>query len=415
MVEPKSFARTARGAGAEAIRAGLSSGLLLLLSVVAAASVAGLYYAQPLLRVIADQLHVSIGLAGLLVTGSQIGYAAGLLFIVPLGDVVSTKKLLAGMVAAASLALVAAGLSQDFTMLCAALVLVGVAATAAMLAVPLAAHLAPPERRGQATGFVMSGLLLGILLARTVSGVVAQVFGTWRAVFFLAAAAELVLAAVLWLLVPKTVPSAHGPYGTLLLSVGKLVRTSPLLRKRMALGFLNMAGFSALWTSIAFLLSGSGGTRYHDSEAVIGLFGLVGAAGALIAPVTGRFADRGRGVLVATLAWIIVLVSWPFLAWGSCSLAALIVGLVVFDLGVQMVHLSNQHAIYAAHAAARSRATSAYMVPYFLGGVAGSAASGFLYQESGWAGVCWAGAAFGAVGLALRLWSNWSERSNPVE
>ncbi|EFV13881.1 MFS transporter [Segniliparus rugosus] len=415
MIEEGTKDRIGDGARLEPEGQGLSTGLVLLLSVTAAASVAGLYYAQPLLSVIADRLHVSVGAAGLLVTGSQVGYAVGLLFIVPLGDLVSSKKALTGLVALSSLVLCAAGSAQSFSLLCAALVLVGVAASAAMLAVPLAAHLATAGRRGQATGTVMSGLLLGILLARTASGAIADLFGSWRAAFFIAAALSLVLATVLWRSIPETGPSAEGPYSALLRSVGQLVRSSPLLRRRMALGFLTMAGFSELWTSIAFLLAGDGGTRYHYGEAVIGLFGLAGAAGAFGAPVIGRIADRGRGVLVATVAWLFVLAGWPLLAWGSSSLAGLIVGLVVFDLGVQMVHLSNQHAIYHKHAAARSRATSAYMVPYFLGGMTGSAVSGFLYQSAGWAGVCLAGAGSAAAGLALRLWTNWAERAAPGE
>ncbi|MGL6235633.1 MAG: MFS transporter [Segniliparus sp.] len=415
MVETGSQISAAEEVRPGAGQPGLSAGLTLLLSVTAAASVAGLYYTQPLLSMIAGQFHVSTGLAGLLVTGSQVGYAVGLLLIVPLGDLVSAKKTLAGLVALSSVVLLAAGLSRSFSVLCAVLVLVGLVASAAQLAVPLAAHLASVERRGQATGTVMSGLLLGILLARTVSGAVTELFGSWRAVFFLAAAGSLALAAVLWRSIPTTAPSAQGPYGALLLSTGQLVRSSPLLRKRMALGFVSMAGFSALWTSVAFLLAGEGGTRYHYGEAVIGLFGLAGAAGALGVPLVGRIADRGRGALVATIAWLLVLAGWGLLAEGRSSLVALIAGMVVFDLGVQTVQMSNQHAIYHQHAAERSRATSAYMTLYFLGGMAGSAMSGFLYQRSGWPGVCLAGAGSAAVGLALRLWTNWAERANPAE
>jgi predicted MFS family arabinose efflux permease len=182
-----------------------------------------------------------------------------------------------------------------------------------------------------------------------------------------------------------------------------LVRSSGVLRARMALGFLSMCGFSAMWTSLTFLLAGDGGTRYDFGEAVIGIFGLAGAAGALGARLVGRLADRGRVRLAATVAWLLVAVGWGLLAGGVWSIAALIAGLIVFDLGIQAIQISNQHAIFTVHPEARSRVTTAYMTSYFAGGVLGSLVSGFAYQAGGWLAVC--GFGLGTAALGLVVWA----------
>jgi predicted MFS family arabinose efflux permease len=373
-----------------------------MLSVVAAVAAGSLYYVQPLLSSIAAEFSTPLGVAGLLVTATQVGYVVGLSFVVPLGDLLEQRRILSVLLTASALALVGAGLAPGFGPLLAILVVMGISASAAQVAVPLAAHLALPERRGRATGTVMSGLLLGILLARTVSGVLAQ-FISWRAVFFAAAAVEIVLAGLVWRTVPKSPPVADTSYGGLLLSVLQLVRSSGVLRARMALGFLSMCGFSAMWTSITFLLAGDGGTRYDFGEAVIGIFGLAGAAGALGARLVGRLADRGRVRLAATVAWLLVALGWIFLAGGVWSIAALIVGLLVFDLGIQAIQISNQHAIFTVHPEARSRVTTAYMTSYFAGGVLGSIVSGFAYQVGGWLTVC--GFGLGTAFLGLVIWA----------
>ena len=380
---------------------GISATTLFVLSFTAAVAVAGLYYMQPLLSVVAREFGTPVGITGLLVTATQVGYVVGLILIVPLGDLLEQRKILAVLLVVAAIALAAAGFAPGFWCLCIILVGVGITAAAAQVAVPLAADLALPERRGRATGMVMSGLLLGILLARTVSGLIAEL-SSWRTVFLVAAFAELVLAALVWNLVPSTTASTDSSYRTLLASVARLVGSSPILRARMLLGLLSMCGFSALWTSIAFLLAGDGGSQYHFGEGVIGVFGLAGVAGALGAPVVGRLADGGRVRLAASVAWTLVIVGWALSAWGAVSVVALVAGLVVFDLGVQSIHLSNQHAIYSAHPDARSRVTTAYMTSYFLGGVLGSVASGFAYQAGGWLAVC----AFG-VGVALLGLATW--------
>jgi predicted MFS family arabinose efflux permease len=381
---------------------GISAGVLFMLSMVAAVAAGSLYYVQPLLSLIAEEFRTPLGVAGLLVTATQIGYVVGLSLVVPLGDLLEQRRILSTLLGVSALALVGAGLAPGFGALLAILVVMGVSASAAQVAVPLAAHLALPERRGRATGTVMSGLLLGILLARTVSGALAQ-FISWRAVFFAAAAVEVVLAGLVWRTIPKTPPVANTSYGGLLLSVVHLVRSSGVLRARMALGFLSMCGFSAMWTSLTFLLAGDGGTRYDFGEAVIGIFGLAGAAGALGARLVGRLADRGRVRLAATVAWLLVALGWGLLAGGVWSIAALIAGLIVFDLGIQAIQISNQHAIFTVHPEARSRVTTAYMTSYFAGGVLGSLVSGFAYQAGGWLAVC--GFGLGTAALGLVVWA----------
>jgi predicted MFS family arabinose efflux permease len=380
---------------------GISATTLFVLCVTAANAVAGLYYIQPLLSLVARDFGTSLGVTGLLVTATQVGYVLGLALVVPLGDLLEQRKILAMLLVAAALALTGAGCAPTFWPLCAMLVSVGITAAAAQVAVPLAANLALPERRGRATGTVMSGLLLGILLARTVSGVLTELI-SWRAVFLLAAVVQLILAGLVWQEVPRTVASTDSSYRGLLVSVLRLIGSSPLLRARMFFGLLSMCGFSAMWTSIAFLLAGDGGTRYHFGEAVIGVFGLAGVAGALGAPVVGRLADGGRVRLAATGAWMLVILGWCLSAGGTVSVVALIVGLVMFDLGVQSIQLSNQHAIYTAHPEARSRVTTAYMMSYFFGGILGSVVSGFAYGAGGWLAVC--GFGLGVAMLGLLAW-----------
>jgi predicted MFS family arabinose efflux permease len=250
----------------------------------------------------------------------------------------------------------------------------------------------------------MSGLLIGILVARTISGVLAQLLG-WRAVFVIAAAAMLLLAAVLRCALPRVPATERLSYPRLLQSILTLVRDEPLLRQRMALGAIAFGCFSVLWTSVAFLLAGA---PYHYGNAAIGLFGLAGLAGALAAPVAGRLSDRGHGRVAMTGSIFVLLLSWLLLAFGQRSVVALVAGIAILDLAVQAIHISNQSAIYSLHGKARSRLTTAYMVAYFLGGVALSAATSALYAGGGWAAVCALGVGTSAVGLVAWLVSEYA-------
>jgi predicted MFS family arabinose efflux permease len=375
----------------------LSPRLVALLAVACGAAVANLYYAQPLLDTIARALSVSPGTAGLLVTATQTGYVCGLLFIVPLGDLLQRRRLVSGLLVVDALALALAAAAPSFGVLAAALAVVGVTSVAAQVLVPFASALAEEHERGRVVGRVMSGLLLGILLARTVSGVVSEL-GGWRLIYGLAAGAMLALAIVLRRVLPAVPPPEDLPYPRLLASVLALVREEPALRHRMALGLLSMASFSGLWTAIAFLLSGP---PYGYGEATIGVISLAGVAGAAMASVAGRVADRGLVVAGTRVAGAAVLAGWGLLALGDSSLAALLAGLVVLDLGVQGTHILNQSVIFAIRPEARSRLNTAYMTAYFAGAVSGSAGASLAWEAGGWGAVSAAGGAAALLGLAL--------------
>jgi predicted MFS family arabinose efflux permease len=359
-------------------------GLVALLAVASGATVANLYYIQPLLNTVAHALGVSDGTAGLLVTCAQVGYVAGLAFLVPLGDIMERRRLISTILLGTAVALAVCATAPSFAVLAAALLGAGALSVVAQIVVPLASTLAGPEERGQVVGTVMSGLLVGILSARTLAG--------------LAAAAMLVLSLTLWRMLPAMPQAEPVRYRAALRSVLALIAREPVLRQRMALGALGFGCFSVLWTSIAFLL---GAHPYGYDEAVIGLFGLAGAAGALIAPVAGRLTDQGRGRFALGGFLATLLVSWGLLALGKSSLIALIVGIVVLDLGVQGAQISNQAAIYRLHAQARSRLTTAYMVSIFLGGIIGSTLSTTLYAADGWSAVCWLGAGLSTLALLV--------------
>jgi predicted MFS family arabinose efflux permease len=370
--------------------------MVLLLAAACGAAVANNYYAQPLLHTIAATFGVSEATAGLLVTAGQAGYAVGLALLVPLGDLLERRRLIARMLVLTAVAQALAAAAPTFAVLASALALAGVTSVVAQIIVPMAASLATDNERGQVVGKVMSGLIIGILLARTISGLIASVAG-WRPVYVMAAAAMLLLAAVLYRALPEVEPSERISYRALLRSVLDLIREEPVLRQRMGLGAASLGCFSILWTPIAFLLSGP---PYHYGTALIGLFGLAGLAGAAAAPAAGRLADRGRG-RYATLGSIVILLgSWSLLDLGAHSLAALIAGTIALDLGVQALHISNQSAIYALRPQARSRLNTAYMVAYFLGGAVLSAAASLVYSAAGWNGIC----ALGALTAAAALW-----------
>jgi predicted MFS family arabinose efflux permease len=371
--------------------------MLLLLATACGATVANVYYAQPLLHTLSRAFSVSDGTAGLLITITQIGYVLGLSLLVPSGDLQERRWLISVALLLTAAGLAIAALAPCFAVFAIALALVGFTSTAAQVIVPMSASLATEAERGRVVGTVMSGLLIGVLLARTVSGLLAEALG-WRVVFWVAAGLMVTLAVTLRARLPRVPPTTELSYASVLRSVLSLISAEPVLRLRMALGFFAFGCFSTLWTSLSFLLSAA---PFHYGNAVIGLFGLAGVVGASAATVAGRLADRGCGRHATWATAIVMLASWPILYAGKTSTLWLIVGIAVLDLGVQGIHISNQSAIYTLAPEARSRLTTAYMVSYFLGGAALSALSSVLYSADGWAGVCVAGAASGLAALAL--------------
>ncbi|HEY6759513.1 MAG TPA: MFS transporter [Baekduia sp.] len=359
------------------------------------ASAANLYYAQPLLDVIAQDLGVSAAVAGLLVTASQVGYAAGLLLLVPLGDLLDRRRMVSRMLLVAAAGLAVAAAAPAFAVLAVAIAVVGVTSVVAQVLVPLAGTLAPEHDRGKVVGNVMSGLLLGILLARTASGLIAEV-GGWRSVYVIGAVLMVVLAGVLARALPSTPPVTDLSYGPALRSVFALVRDEPVLRRRMVYGAAGMASFSVVWTAIAFLLSGA---PYNYGEGTIGLFGLVGLVGAVAAQGAGRLNDRGSGHASTGAFLVVIALAWGLIALGKTSLVALIAGIVLLDLGIQGQHILNQSTIYTLHADVRSRVTTAYMTNNFAFAALGSAGASWAWSAGGWGAVSALGLGLAAVAL----------------
>lgn len=379
--------------------ASLSPALVLLMAVATGAAVANIYYAQPLLHTLAQAFGVPSHRAAILVTVTQFGYLLGLMFLVPLGDLLERRRLVVLVTLATGAALALAGSAPSFSVFALASLAIGLTAVVAQILVPYAAHLAPAHARGRVVGRVMSGLLLGILLARTVSGAVSELWG-WRSVFWLAAAAMLIQASVLAKALPEDRSEVRLSYGALLRSVLELIAHEPQLRRRMVYGALMFATFSVLWTSLPFLLARP---PYNYSDAVIGAFGLAGVAGALSASYAGHLHDHGKGRAATGIFIAMVAVAFALMGMWQASLLAVILGVVLLDTGVQGTQILNQSVIYGLAPEARSRITTAYMSGYFAGGAAGSAAAAYAYSAGGWTAVALLGVALPAAGLLFWL------------
>ncbi|WP_347927299.1 MFS transporter [Pseudomonas helvetica] len=378
---------------------GLSPSLTLLFSVTCALAVANVYFAQPLLASMAESLGVTSGLIGVVVTATQVGYALGLLFIVPLGDRVNRKRLILTQVLLSAVALAAVGAAQQWLALLSAMIVMGLLAVVVQVLVAYAAVLATPSQRGQAVGTVTSGIVLGILLARFTSGLIAD-FAGWRAVYFVSSGLMLTIAAVLWKVVPATAPPRHqDSYLALINSLFKLFITERTLRARGLLALLIFAAFSVLWTSMVLPLSAPPLSLSHTA---IGLFGLAGVAGALAASRAGRWADQGLGQRVTGISLGLLTLSWLPITFAETSLIALVCGVVLLDFAVQAVHVTNQSLIFAARPDAHSRMVGAYMCFYSVGSALGAVAATQVYALWGWMAVSLLGALISAA--ALLLW-----------
>ncbi|RWU22941.1 MFS transporter [Pseudomonas alkylphenolica] len=379
---------------------GLSASLTFLFSVTCALAVANVYFAQPLLDSMAQSLGVAPSMIGVVVTATQAGYALGLLFIVPLGDLLNRRRLILTQVVLSAGALAAVGASQQWLALLGAMTVVGLLAVVVQVLVAFAAALATPSQRGQAVGTVTSGIVLGILLARFTAGLIADI-ASWRAVYFASSALMLTLAMVLWRMVPAaTEPRHRASYPALIRSLFTLFITEPTLRARGLLALLIFAAFSILWTAMVLPLSAPPLSLSHTA---IGLFGLAGVAGALAARGAGRWADRGLGQRVTGIALGLLTLSWLPILFAETSLVALVGGVILLDFAVQAVHVTNQHIIFAARPDAHSRLVGAYMCFYSIGSALGAAAATLVYARWGWMAVSLLGALISAS--ALVVWS----------
>ncbi|MHA3738085.1 MFS transporter [Pseudomonas sp. Eth.TT006] len=381
-----------------------------LFAITCAMAVANVYFAQPLLQSMAASLSVAPGTIGIVVTATQAGYALGLLFVVPLGDLLNRKGLILTQMLLSAAALCAVGAAQDWGMLLGTMVLVGMMAVVVQVLVAYTATLASPEQRGQAIGTVTSGVVLGILLARFVSGAVADLAG-WRGVYFVSAALMVGMALVLYRTLPaSTTPPAKGSYWRLLGSVLQLFLTERTLRVRGIFALLIFAAFSVLWTAMVLPLSAPPLSLSHTQ---IGLFGLAGVAGALAAAKAGRLADKGQGNRTTGIALALLTMSWLPTAFVESSLLAMVVGVVLLDFAVQAVHVTNQSLLFAARPDAQSRLVGAYMCFYSLGSGAGAIAATYTYAHLGWVAVCLLGALISGVALLYWCYLQLTARSSP--
>lgn len=377
---------------------GISPGLILAIATATGLTVANIYYAQPLLHTLGKAFGVPVHIAGLIVTITQLGYASGLLLFVPLGDLIERRRLVVAGTVLTSIALMFAAMAPTIEWFLFASLIIGFTSVVVQILVPFAAHLAEDHARGRVVGLVMSGLLLGILLARTVSGFWSDVWG-WRSMFWLAAGLMLLQAVVLHRVLPLDSIKPKLSYRELMVSVGRLVREEPVLRRRIVYGVCVFASFSALWTALPFLLASP---PYNYSLATIGAFGLLGVAGAMVASFAGHLHDRGKARMGTGAFLFLVMLAFLVMGLFPHSLFLLVVGIVLLDLGVQGTQILNQSAIYQLNPGARSRLTTAYMTCYFLGGAAGSAGAAYAYAYMGWRGVSILGVAMPL--FALLAW-----------
>lgn len=358
--------------------------LIWLLAFACAALAANIYYIQPLLETIAHSFSVPESQVGLIVTATQLGFALGLLLLVPLGDAFNRRILISGTMQVLTLALIAVALAPSLPLLAAASIIMGATTVVTQMIVPFVALIARPEERGRAVGRVVSGLLIGTLLARTASGFVNAALG-WRAVYWIAAALMAIVLVMLYLTLPRAQSQAQLSYPSLLRSLWGLMRTEHLLRDLIPFGVLASAAFSAFWVTLTFFLSSS---VYHFSSNIIGLFGLVGVVGALTASQVGKRADRQNPRTLTGLMLGAVLLSFVLFGLAGQWLWGLIAGIILFDLGIQGAHVSNQTRIYARPQEIHSRLTTIYMFSYFVGGSLGAALGTFAWGIAGWYGVC---------------------------
>ncbi|WP_339528705.1 MFS transporter [Pseudomonas mucidolens] len=378
----------------------MTRGMVLLFAFCCGAIVANLYYAQPIIEMIAPDIGLTPAMASLIVSLTQIGYALGLFFLVPLGDLLENRKLMITTTVVSIASLLGAALIEQPNLFLLVSLLIGFSSVSVQILIPLAAHLAPAESRGRVVGSIMGGLLLGILLARPISSVVADHFG-WRAMFIAAAALMAVISVVLLLTIPRRQPDHRASYGQLLHSLGTLLRQQPLLRQRAFYQGCLFAAFSLFWSAAPLEL-----VRNHGlSQSQIAIFALVGAIGAIAAPIAGRLADAGHTHRASLLAIVFAALSFlPAFVHPIYSVIGLAVTGVVLDFCVQMNMVLGQRAIYALDANSRSRLNALYMTSIFIGGAFGSAIASSVYEYGGWLAVVLVGSAFPLVALLRFLW-----------
>ncbi|MFD6195701.1 MFS transporter [Mycobacteriaceae bacterium NPDC060252] len=387
----------------------LTRPVIVMFSIACGLAVATIYFSQPLLDTIGAQFSMPTAQVGVVLTFTQVGYAIGLLLIVPLGDTVNQRRLIVGQTVLLSVSLLATAISPNAWTFLFSVTAVGALAVVTQVMVTYTAVHAAPERQGWAVGVVTGGIISGILLARTVSGALSDLFG-WRAVYLVAAVAAVATAAILTHALPHSTRTPQGlPYRRLIASTLRLLRDVPVLRSRAIIAMLIFAAITVMLTPMVLALTAA---PYHLSHTEVGLFGLAGAAGALGAFKAGSWCDRGLAHRVTGVGLSLMLAAWAFAATLHWTLLGLTVAVVVIDFGLQSVHVANQSLIYRLDAELHGRLTAAYMTFYSIGSAIGAIGSTWVYAAHGWSGVCLLGAVI-SLG-ALCYWIGSSTRSGVV-
>ncbi|HEV9035843.1 MAG TPA: MFS transporter [Puia sp.] len=375
--------------------------------------VANIYYCQPLLVLISQTFRIPESEAGLIAFFTQVGYAVGLLFFVPLGDKVERRRQIVWMAGFAVASLVFAALSPNLLCLEIASVFIGASSVIPQLILPMAAHLAAPSRTGKVIGAVMSGLLIGILLSRTLSGFIGDWLG-WRGMFAVAAGISFLLLLIIRFSFPVSRPGFSGSYGSLMRTLLTLVKQQPVLREAAAINALAFATFGLFWTTMVLHLHAA---PFHFSTHVIGLFGLAAAAGALAAPLVGGSADKRNPRIPIGYGLVLLGLSFVLMYARAGSVVGMIAGIVLLDLAMQGIHVSNQSRVYALLPAARNRLNTVYMTVSFTGTSLGSAAGLYAWKLAGWNGVCLTGVLLTAAAATIYVLTYKRERpsaGNPL-
>ncbi|MDO6547145.1 MFS transporter [Pseudoalteromonas carrageenovora] len=380
----------------------LSNTLVSIIALCCGLIVANIYYAQPIIELLAPEVGLSPHSASFIVSLTQIGYALGLFFLVPLADLVENKRLMLITLGVSFLSLIGTALADTPNVMLILCLMIGISSVSVQVLIPLAAHLSSDEKRGQVLGNIMAGLLLGILLARPISSLIADHFG-WRAVFYFAAGCMVFIASVIYFAIPHRHPNQKTSYFKLLKSLKQLMITQPVLRQRALFQALMFASFSLFWTSVPIVLA----REYGLSQSQIALFALVGAAGAIAAPIVGRLADKGYTHQLSLLAKVIAAVCFlPSLFELPNGIIILALTGVFIDFAVQANMVLGQRAVYSLEPQSRARLNAIYMTSIFVGGAVGSLIASPLYEAGGWTSVALVAAGMPLISLIGYLLTN---------
>lgn len=378
----------------------LTKSLLWLITITTGIVVGNNYYNQPLLGLMAKDFQVTETAISIIAMLTQVGFAIGLLFIVPLGDMIRRKKLILSIFLLIIASLVGMVLAPNLPLLYIASFMVGFSSVVPQMLVPLTAELSAPEKRSSSIGMVMSGLLLGILLSRVAAGFIGDIWG-WKAIYYIAIGCMILLMVLLSAKLPDVHPTFKGNYGQLMHSLIHLAKTQPVLRLSAFRGALGFAGFSAFWITLVFHLEEA---PFHAGSAVAGSFGLIGAVGALAASAVGKIAAKVSTYNIILVSIFMLIASWIVFYFGGYTYIGLIVGVILIDLGLQSMHISNQSSFFALNIGATNRLNTVYMFSYFAGGSLGSYLASQAWKYFQWDGVVFTGLSCTLLVLIAHLW-----------